>query len=264
MPPSLLINLTRLQNDINLDNMAAYSSLITDYWSGVFDGGAVINDGDTLTINLNPALDDDSQIMLIEMPDGHIHIVLTPERADQIGLSSRSDIPSAPIFLETFRAALKKEGVTLNSPDYLFYPASSQPINIPLVSHLECRALDAADGQAFALFQSDIPEEDLDGAYVELDHWQVFGLFDKDRLVSAASMYPWDNSKLADLGVVTTPSARGKGYGRIVVTAISNHVSALGYVPQYRCQTDNIASVKLAEAAGFAVFGKWESILPDE
>jgi hypothetical protein len=45
---------------------------------------------------------------------------------------------------------------------------------------------------AFAEFQAAAIEQDLDDAYVELDHCLTFGAFQQNRLVAAASMYPWD------------------------------------------------------------------------
>jgi hypothetical protein len=34
--------------------------------------------------------------------------------------------------------------------------------------------------------------------------------------------------------------------------------------PQYRCRLDNDASVKLAASLGLQLFGRWETITPDE
>ena len=73
------------------------------------------------------------------------------------------------------------------------------------------RHLDPADAAAFDGFQASAREEDLDAAWVELDHWQVFGAFDGERLVAAGSMYPWSlDPALADMGVLT--AASGKVY----------------------------------------------------
>jgi predicted GNAT family acetyltransferase len=85
----------------------------------------------------------------------------------------------------------------------------------------------------------------------------VFGCFDGDRLISAASAYPWESSRIADLGVLTLPDVRGKGYARAVVQAINWHSRHQGYEPQYRCQLDNHASVSLAKACGLTLFGEW-------
>ncbi len=106
-------------------------------------------------------------------------------------------------------------------------------------------------------------EEDLDAAYVELDHWAVFGLFEGNTLVCAASMYPWDDARIADLGVLTAEQYRGKGYAVKLVRSICRYALNQGYTPQYRCQLDNLASVGLAKAAGLSHFGKWEVISPN-
>ncbi|KQZ54074.1 MULTISPECIES: GNAT family N-acetyltransferase [Ensifer] len=127
-------------------------------------------------------------------------------------------------------------------------------------------ALSSAAGQVLTeatLFQGSASEEDLDAAYVELDHWLVYGAFDGDRLVCAASMYPWQERQIADLGVLTLVSDRGKGHARKVVRAISRAALEKGYQPQYRCQLDNHASVALAGAVGVTLFGQWEAPFED-
>jgi RimJ/RimL family protein N-acetyltransferase len=130
----------------------------------------------------------------------------------------------------------------------------------------QSRQLGTDDEAAFVEFQSNASQQDLDDAYVELDHWAVFGAFDKGCLVCAASMYPWDDQKIADVGVLTLSPFRGQGHARRVVRAISRHAYRLGYEPQYRCQLDNVASVALAKAAGLTLYGKWDvmSFEPNE
>ena len=125
------------------------------------------------------------------------------------------------------------------------------------------RRLTEHDGAVFAAFESSASEQDRDDAYVELDHWAVFGSFEQERLVCAASMYPWENAQIADLGVLTLVPFRGKGHARTVVRAICKHAYEQGYEPQYRCQLDNHASASVAKAAGLTLFGRWEVISPD-
>ena len=48
--------------------------------------------------------------------------------------------------------------------------------------HARAKPDDERDRAAFAVFQASASEPDLDGAYVELDHWAVYGAFDHDRL----------------------------------------------------------------------------------
>lgn len=78
-----------------------------------------------------------------------------------------------------------------------------------------------------------------------------------------ASMYPWNDAPLADLGVLTLPPYRGQGHARRVVRAISRHALARQYEPQYRCQLDSHASVAAVESAGLTRFGTWDVVSPD-
>ncbi|MFE7039643.1 GNAT family N-acetyltransferase, partial [Streptomyces atratus] len=89
----------------------------------------------------------------------------------------------------------------------------------------------AQDEEVFAAFQASASEQDMDDAYVELAHRAVSGAFEDERLVRAASMYPWDDSTVADLGVLTLPSFRGQGHARRVVRAICRHAAGQGHEP---------------------------------
>nr|WP_246414180.1 GNAT family N-acetyltransferase [Microbacterium thalassium] len=124
----------------------------------------------------------------------------------------------------------------------------------------DTRPLSEADAAAFAAFCATAPEADLDAAFVELDHWLVYGAFESGDLAAVASMYPWRDTRLADVGVITLPSLRGRGIGRRIVRAIAADAVSRGYEPQYRCQLDNLASVALAESAGFRRFGFWDVV----
>jgi RimJ/RimL family protein N-acetyltransferase len=158
---------------------------------------------------------------------------------------------------------LKAGAIKLHSPDCLFYypdPSKSylQQQNAEGIMHL----LPGPDSALFEEFQSAASEQDLAEAYVELDHWAVFGSLDHGRLVSAASMYPWEGAHIADIGILTLPAFRGKGHAKRVVRAISRYACDQGYEPQYRCQRENHASKSLAASAGLEMFGEWEVISP--
>ncbi len=122
------------------------------------------------------------------------------------------------------------------------------------------RRLTEEDVDAFAALAAAAPENDLDEAFVELDHWLVFGTFVEGRLAAAASMFPWRGTRLADLGVITLPEYRGRGLARATVLAMAAEALDRGYEPQYRCQLDNAPSVALALASGFRRFGEWTVI----
>lgn len=111
-----------------------------------------------------------------------------------------------------------------------------------------------------------MPEEVWDGAYVELDHWAVFGAFDeRGALASIGSMHPWDDEfPLADIGVPALSSARSQEHTKTLAREIFRYALTQGFEPQCRCQLDNAASVRLAAGLGLQLFGQWEVAMPDE
>lgn len=240
-------------------SMSLFSQTITDFWWGQFLNGDVLYSDEVFTVTINPNLSTDRRVMVLETSDGRVLAVLTPAMADKIGLYQLKDLSE-----RTFLQKLNREGIILHGADYIFYFSETDKNGL-LEDKLESglRQLTEKDDTVFSEFQSFASEQDLDNAYVELDHWAVFGSFEQDRLVSSASMYPWGNAQIADLGVLTLAPFRGKGHARKVVRSICKYACIQGYEPQYRCQLDNQESVSLAKAAGLTLFGKWDVISPE-
>ena len=233
-----------------------FSPIVTEFWRLSSLRGYKLYSEAAFSIYANPELDEDESGTILTTEE-KTAVSLHPQLADRL------DLHSEPISDAIFRQKLAEHKIALHGADYLFYfPADVAAALNPAEPSRNVRRLTADDEAAFAAFYTASSEDDLDAAYVELDHWLVFGAFDGDRLVCAASMYPWQESKIADMGVLTLPAYRGKGYARDTVHAISKHASSLGYEPQYRCQLDNQASVSLAKSAGLVLFGTWDNMLP--
>jgi len=236
--------------------VSEFPNAIDAYWHESFLTGDRLFSSETLTVTVNPDLAADRRLMLMESVDGKVMAVLTPELTDRMRLSQHHDLT-----VELLREELRDAQIKLHGADYVFHFRESDRqvvLQEPLPDGV--RQLHAADETVFGEFESHASEQDLDDAYVELDHWAVFGAFEQDRLVCAASMYPWAGRMIADVGVLTLPPFRGNGHARRVIRAISGHALAQGYEPQYRCQLDNVASAALAKAAGLTVYGEWDVI----
>lgn len=233
-----------------------FSPIVTEFWHlSSLRGHKLYSDAE-FSIYTDPELDDDESGTILATED-KIAVSLQPQLADRL------DLHSEPMSDAIFRQKLAEHRITLHGADYLFYfPAGVAASLVPADPSRNARQLSADDEAAFTEFCATSSEDDLDAAYVELDHWLVFGAFDGDRLVCAASMYPWQESKIADMGILTLPAYRGKGYARDTVHAICKHAISLGFEPQYRCQLDNQASVSLAKSAGLSLFGTWDNLLP--
>ena len=236
--------------------MSLFSQTITDYWEALFMNGDVLYSDEVFTVVINPDLRVDRQVMILETYDGRVMAVLTPAFVDQLGLSQYQNLSE-----QTFRQKLNEAGVVFHDPEYIFYvKESDKAVLLEENSVIGLRQLTKEDGAVFSEFQSSASKQDLDEAYIELDHWAVFGSFEQNRLVSAASVYRWGKAQIQDIGILTLVPFRGKGHARHVVNAISKYVYGLGFEPQYRCSLDNHASASLAKASGFTLYGKWEVI----
>ncbi|MET7038153.1 GNAT family N-acetyltransferase [Elizabethkingia miricola] len=240
--------------------MNEFSRQITAFWEKEMNGDLWYKD-ESFTLMINEDLEEDGQIMLFESADNQsVKAVVTPAIMKRIGLTVNDSL-SESVFLQL----LKDVGISLHGADYIYYYQEGDKKELlETVSIETIRQLSSSDAEVFEHFVSSASEQDLDDAYVELDHWVVFGSFEDGKLVSAASMYPWgDNEKIADLGVLTLPDYRGKGHAGNLVQAICKYTLQQGYEPQYRCQIDNFASVALAAASGLTLYGKWDLIASD-
>jgi len=232
-----------------------FSRTVTDYWLPDAVAGAAAAAGEYRVLT-DGSLPGDFPLMILETSDGGRVLTLTSAQARRLGLAGVSAVGDSAL-----RSAMAAAGAVLHGADYLFYlPAEDQAAVRAAPVPAQTRPLTAADAEAFSQFAALAPAQDMDEAYVELDHWLVMGTFADGRLVAAASMYPWRGTKFADLGVITLPDYRGRGLARRTVRAISARALAAGYEPQYRCQLGNTPSAALARSAGFVQFGTWDVI----
>ncbi|WJS89613.1 GNAT family N-acetyltransferase [Microbacterium testaceum] len=227
-----------------------FSSLVIDHW--LPSPASAFSDDDAVVV-VDPEAPENRSVSILRIGDGATVVSLSPERADQLGVSDGERLAADEV-VERIDAA----GIALNDPDHLFYLPVEEHANVTAPEpQANTRRLTAEDADAFAALVAAAPEDELDEAFVELDHWLVFGTFVDGTLAAAASMYPWTGTRLADLGVITLPEFRGRGLARATVLAMAADALERGYEPQYRCQLDNAPSVALALASGFRRFGEW-------
>ena len=81
----------------------------------------------------------------------------------------------------------------------------------------------------------------------------VFGCFADEVLAAAGMLERWGD-RLLQVGIVTHPDYRGRGYGKAVVSAMSAYGLATSGVMQYRTLQANLPSVGIAQALGFQRF----------
>lgn len=239
--------------------MSDFSTIVTEHWLKEMSGDTQHFDSESFSLTVNPLLDESSRITVLEVTSDKTWVTLSPEIAETLMLN-KTKITS----LEQLKVYLTKNNLRLHGADYLYYFPYQEQLNIVHETDKHyIRQLTPDDKNVFSQFEKQSSENDLDNAYVELDHWLVYGVFEGEKLVCVASMYVWDGTQLADIGVLTLDRFRGKGYAKKVVYAISKRAIQLGYEPQYRSQMDNHASIALANSLGLSLFAKWDVISPD-
>lgn len=205
------------------------------------------------TVRVNTSLPEDRRIRTVEVDGGVRLIAVSPAVAAKAGLLDGQRMDD-----EAWAEALALAGEALAGADHVFTYAEGR---VPDVSaDLDVRALTAADADAFAAFQATCTDEERDEADVELDHWAIFGVVLDGEIVAAASAYPFDDSPVADIGVITSPLHRGAGHAAAVVRVISGHILERGLLPLYRCRLDHHASAATARSAGMTRFGQRDSV----
>lgn len=235
--------------------MTEFSTTVVQYWDGLLHSGQQLPSAPGLTAFVNPGLDVQRRAMILETGDGSVHAALTPEVAAAAKLTPH---PATPVSPATLREALHSGGIRLHAPDLVYYASPGAVAKMMLKPGIEVRQLGPDDAKAFEHFTRQASEQDQEDAYVELDHWSVFGAFGGGELLAAASMYPWGGAAIADMGVLTLPRARGTGLGRALVGALRANAEERGHQLQYRCQHDNHASIALARSSGLVRYGTWE------
>lgn len=79
----------------------------------------------------------------------------------------------------------------------------------------------------------------------------------------AGSGYVVWADRLAHMGVLTNPSARGRGYGVLAAAVGTNAALDAGLIPQWRARWDNEASKRLAQVLGYEFVGIQTTVFID-
>ncbi len=251
-------------------DVAFSPQVIFDCWQVPFAAPAVYQD-DRLRVVINPQLDGDEAVTVLHTAqDGRTSVALLPCVAQSLQ-RTRCDWDAGALTEDSLRQGLIQAGIVMHGADNPYYlPQRGRAL---WLAEAEAEAdadgirrLGAHDAALFAAFEVQTNPVGWAAAQVDLDDWAVFGLFSRggqgEQLLSAASIYPWGDS-LADVGILTLASARGAGHATRLLRAVGRYAMAKGFELQYRSQLDNKASIALANAAGLALFGRWEIPAPD-
>lgn len=242
-----------------MHNKNQFSKIVIDYWQGL-SGTKSVFKNNLFTVFVNEKLDKEYQVMTLEFPEKHNWIIIRPELFERL---RKEDLQV--LNFEGFIRRLQEHGIFLHGVDNIFYYPKEEKEHIKnLVIPENIRTLTSEDADYFSEFEASATAQDLDDAFVALDHWKVYGVFEEEKLVAVASMYPWcGNLKIADIGVITLPKYRRQGLAKKLVLAISQSALLDEFQPQYRCQSDNLSSLILAKKLNMNLFVLWNVDIQD-
>lgn len=112
------------------------------------------------------------------------------------------------------------------------------------------RLLGPHDDAALRQLAADCGAEAWEHSSIKFGRIPIFGAYAGTTLAAAGSLY-LAGTRLRNVGIVTSPAFRGHGYGRAVVSAMSEYALAHGDVPHYQTLLSNAPSLGIARSLGF-------------
>lgn len=122
-----------------------------------------------------------------------------------------------------------------------------QPSNLD--DRFSIRRLELNDKEDLLSLNKTCTPEEVDNAYVEIDHEIILGCFDGDKLVSAASTVDWD--AYYDIGIITHSDYRKRGLAKRLVYELCLEIFKSGKIPLYRFEVSLFGSAGVAKSLGF-------------
>jgi len=232
-------------------------------WFQQYFSGSPACQWQDLHIFVNDALTEQDQLMILSYPQSApqhpalTRVILTSDYLHTI-FGNQPNLPQH-LSATLFRELLAKQLIKLHAPDRIYYGLEPQVLP-PSKENWTMRMLTKGDALIFENFCHNINAAEIDNAWLELEHWAVFGLFVSGTLACACSLYPWDDTNIADIGVLTHPTRRGQGLAKCLVNFAHHQIAKQGYLLQYRTQTDNKASIRLAQSLSLQLYALWEPL----
>lgn len=167
--------------------------------------------------------------------------------------------PNTSLSGAAIQQALGEKTIESHDVDLIHYlpPLALPDLTVP--PPFSVRALTLADQAQLATLHNHCTPEEVDNAYVEIDHEIVFGCFHGTELVAATSGYRI--AGFMDIGVLTHLKFRKLGLGNLVVAALSAWAIAHNIIAQYRCNIHNPGSMGIARALKFRHYFSSENIV---
>lgn len=200
------------------------------------------------TLYKNETWDSDSYIIL--WPVGqHIVLEFAPAAEESVKQLLEQFPEDHVVTLEDFKRAWG-DVETSAMPMYAMDQSAFHPFDVSLPYTV--RQLTTDDQTAFDAFLAQCSDDDKDEGDISLDYMITFGVFDGERIVAGSSVFVWRG--FIDIGIITDPAYRKKGFGKALVSACTAYYLPGDKVVGYRHDVNNVGSRGIAEGLNFTYY----------
>lgn len=177
-------------------------------------------------------------------------IAAPPGRVDGVRDAIAGRAPDAVFTTEWLAGVFGSDAERILGPAALHYADAT---TFRFVPGATARALSESDSGAYRDFVTRVPPAEVEESGIPAEVHHVYGVFVGDALCGVAHLEEW-RSVIAQIGVVTDPAHRRRGFAKEAVSALARDALARGLVLQWRALVSNEGSIALARAMGFEYY----------
>jgi GNAT superfamily N-acetyltransferase len=230
------------------------ADVIDAFWARRF--GCLLEDINTPGVHIASSHEvDPARMAVLELSRATI-VRTAASHADQLIEWAKRLPDEAPRTAEDVAKAFRDQEWKVSPSEKVLYlnPDEFRPFVSP-----EVRPLAEEDSIELTAMHHGCTLDEQQAGEVNIDHPAIFGAFVEGRLVAAASLID-QGETIADVGVLVHRDFRRQGYGRKVVSALSQWGLENGRIVQYWRLCSNAGSVRIADSLGFAEYGRYQNL----
>jgi GNAT superfamily N-acetyltransferase len=225
--------------------------LLDEHWTAILHVAPSVWRDAEVVVASHPEPSHNDHVYLIRREDSCIIVV--PESLIGVATTACASWPSAAIFDRAFVRSLFGNAVSsIHGPLWLGY-ATAQTLRP--VDGRGTRVLESAeDAGALAALRAQVTEDDWVDAGFAVPGRRDYGCFDDGQLVCAGTLTPFRGVH-ANIGVLTHPAHRNRGFGTAMVSTLTSEALTRGDAAQFRALEESRAAIRIARLLGYVEDG---------
>ena len=215
----------------------------------------------TTTLGVEPSVWQDAEVVIASHPEpshaDHVYllhreescVIVVPQTLVGSTTIACSSWPSAAVFDRAFIRSLYGDAVAgIHGPFWLGYATAE---SFRTVDGRGCRRLDGPEDEAaLAALGALFSENEIVDAGFDVAARRDYGCFVDGELVCAGVLTPF-RGQAANIGVLTHPEHRNRGYGTAMVSTLTADALRETGAAQFRALEENKPALRIARVLGY-------------